>query len=285
MSGSRAGADIEVRPLTDAIGAEVLGVDLGKGVDDATFEAIHQAYLDHLVLVFPDQDLSPEAQIAFTERFGRVEPHPLRARAGHPEYGNLLVLENSAQRRGARNNFWHSDISCMAEPPSAAFLFALAVPEGKGDTMFCNMVRAFETLPEHRKQMLLTMTAEHSGEAILARNREAATDGNTEMTIPPPQIHPVVRRHPETGRPALYVNRFFTTGFTGMTPEDSRALLQELETHATRDDNVYRHRWRAGDAVLWDNRCTMHFAHYDYEPTDHRRMHRTTANGDRPVAA
>lgn len=276
---------IEVHPLTPAIGAEVRGVDLSRPLDDAAFDAIHRAYLDHMVVVFPKQDLSPEAQIAFTERFGCVEPHPLRARAGHPDHPPLLVLENSASRRGARNNFWHSDISCMAEPPSAAFLHALAVPADKGDTMFCNMVRAFETLPDEMRARLLAMTAEHSGEAILARNREAATDGNTEMTIPPPETHPVVRRHPETGRPALYVNRFFTTNFTGMTADESRPLLEQLEAHATRDDNVYRHRWRPGDAVLWDNRCTMHFAHYDYAPEDRRRMHRTTANGDRPVAA
>jgi taurine dioxygenase len=275
---------IEIRKLSPHIGAEVLGAKIGPDLSDDDFAVIKQAYLDHLVLVFRDQDISPAAQIAYTERFGAVEPHPLRARAGHPEYENLLVLENNAQRRGARNDFWHSDITCVERPPSATFLHALTVPEGRGDTLICNMYRAWDDLDAKLKAKLDNASAEHSGEAIRQRNLAAQTDGNRDMDVPPAEVHPVVRRHPETGRRALFVNKFFTTRILGLSDDENAAVMDAVEASATRDDNIYRHKWRSGDALMWDNRCTMHFAEYDYEPDDHRLMHRTTAAGDRPAA-
>lgn len=275
---------IEIRKLTPHIGAEVLGAKIGPDLTDDEFAVIKQAYLDHLVLVFRDQDISPPDQIAYTERFGAVEPHPLRARAGHPEYENLLVLENNAQRRGARNDFWHSDITCVQRPPSATFLHAITVPEGRGDTLICNMYRAWDDLDPALREKLDKARAEHSGEAIRRRNLAAETDGNRAMTVPPPEVHPVVRRHPETGRQALFVNKFFTTRILGLSDDENAAVMDAIEAVATRDDNIYRHKWRSGDALMWDNRCTMHFAEYDYAPDDHRLMHRTTAAGDRPAA-
>lgn len=275
---------IEIKKLTPHIGAEVLGVKIGPDLTGDDIAVIRQAYLDHQVLVFRDQDIGPDDQIAFTEHFGAVEPHPLRARAGHPEYENLLVLENNAQRRGARNDFWHSDITCVERPPSATFLHAIKVPVGRGDTLICNMYRAWDDLDPGLKAKLDTAEAEHSGEAIRRRNLAAQTDGNRDMDVPPPEVHPVVRRHPETGRRALYVNKFFTTRILGLTDEENTAAMDAIEAAATRDDNIYRHKWRPGDALMWDNRCTMHFAEYDYAPDDHRLMHRTTAAGDRPAA-
>ncbi len=275
---------IEIRKLTPHIGAEVLGAKIGPDLSDDDFAVIKQAYLDHLVLVFRDQSITPVEQIAYTERFGAVGPHPLRARAGHPEYENLLVLENNAQRRGARNDFWHSDITCVRRPPSATFLHAITVPVGRGDTLICNMYRAWDNLDEGLRRKLDAAEAEHSGEAIRQRNLAANTDGNREMTVPPPEIHPVVRRHPETGRRALFVNRFFTTRILGLTAEENAAVMDAVDAAATAEDNIYRHKWQPGDALMWDNRCTMHFAEYDYAPDDHRLMHRTTAAGDRPAA-
>ena len=275
---------IEIKKLTPHIGAEVLDAKIGPDLTGDDIAVIRQAYLDHQVLVFRDQDIGPDDQIAFTEHFGAVEPHPLRARAGHPEYENLLVLENNAQRRGARNDFWHSDITCVERPPSATFLHAIKVPVGRGDTPICNMYRAWDDLDPELKAKLDTAEAEHSGEAIRRRNLAAQTDGNRDMDVPPPEVHPVVRRHPETGRRALYVNKFFTTRILGLTDEENTAAMDAIEAAATRDDNIYRHKWRPGDALMWDNRCTMHFAEYDYAPDDHRLMHRTTAAGDRPAA-
>ena len=270
-------------PLTPALGAEVHGVDLAGEIDAQTFETIRQALLDHLVLVFKGQDMTQQRQVDFTKNFGAVEPHPLNPRACTSDLPELLVLENQPGQRGARNDFWHSDISCADKPPAISFLHAKIVPEGRGDTMFCNMNAAWEGLSDGMKQMLDEMTAEHSGGAILARNQAADTDGNTDMVVPPPSSHPVVRRHPESGRRALFVNNFFTTNFTGMTAEESRPLLALIEQRATAPENVYRHRWQVGDAVMWDNRCTMHYAVYDYDEAAPRRMHRTTVAGDRPM--
>jgi len=276
--------NIEITTLTPAIGARITGVDLAGKLDDSVFAVLHRALLDNLVLHFPGQSLPPAAHIAFTERFGAVEPHPLAARKGHPEFDNLLVLENNPERRGARNDFWHSDISCAPMPPALTMLHAITVPEGKGDTLICNMYLAWERLPDDLKTRLDSLTAEHSGEAIRLRNQAVDTDGNKDMTVPEAETHPVVRRHPETGRRALYTNRFFTTNFTGMTIEESTPLLDLIEEQATEPENVYRHRWSQGDVLVWDNRCTMHYAVYDYNPSETRRMHRTTAAGDRPVA-
>ena len=240
--------------------------------------------MEHLVLHIPGQDVPPGEQIKFTERFGAVEPHPLGSRKGHPEFENLLVLENNPQRRGARNDFWHSDISCAPTPPALTILHAITVPEGKGDTMICNMYRAFEELPDDIKAQVDGLTAEHSGDAIRRRNEADNTDGAKNIDVPPAEVHPVVRRHPETGRRALFTNRFFTTNFTGMTEEESAPLLEMIEARATEPDNVYRHKWTPGDILIWDNRSTMHFAVYDYDPAEPRRMHRTTAAGERPAA-
>ena len=275
---------ITIESLMTAIGAKVTGVDLSRQMDDDTFAVLHQAVLDYLILYIPGQDVPPDAQIAFTERFGAVEPHPLKSRAGHPEYEGLLVLENAPERRGARNDFWHSDITCAPSPPSISVLHALTVPDGKGDTLFCNMYRAWDRLPEYLKYQLEGQSAEHSGEAIRVRNNAAATDGNQDIDVPPPEIHPVARRHPETGRQALFTNRFFTTKFCDLTVEESAPLLTELEERATTPDNVYRHQWTPGDVLIWDNRCTMHYAVYDYDEHEPRRLHRTTAAGDRPMA-
>ena len=273
-----------VIPLADAIGAEITGIDLAAGIDDEAFSFIHQAILDHLVLVFPGQDMPPAAQVALTERFGAVEPHPSKARAGHPDYAGLLVLENAPDRRGARNDFWHSDISCAPKPPAFTVLQALIVPGGKGDTSFCNMYRAWDDLPDDMKTQLDSLTAEHSGDAIRRRNNAADTDGSKDIDVPPPESHPLVRRHPDTGRRALYTNCFFTTKIGDMTEADSAPLLADLERRATVPGNVYRHHWRPGDVLVWDNRCTMHYAEYDYADDEPRKMHRTTAAGDRPVA-
>ncbi|MEQ8229357.1 MAG: TauD/TfdA family dioxygenase [Rhodospirillales bacterium] len=275
---------INVQPLTGAIGARVTGVDLSQELDAETFAAIRQALNEYLVLAFSDQDLTPAEQSRFSKLFGPAEPHPYGARVGvNNENPEVIVLETKPGRRGARNDFWHSDISASEKPPALSLLHARIVPEGRGDTLFCNMYRAFETLSPAMQQTLRGLDALHSPDAIRQRNlAEPDTDS--------PQIpaglksfrHPAVRTHPETGRDALYVNTFFTVQFADMTVEESRPILDFLMDHATRPENVYRHRWQAGDFVMWDNRATMHYAVRDYDETMPRRMHRTTAGGDRP---
>ena len=149
--------------------------------------------------------------------------------------------------------------------------------------MFCNMYRAFESLSPGLQETLLRLRALHNGDAIRKRNEaEPGTDSPQITDVPPPACHPVVRTHPDTGRRALYVNPFFTERFEDMTVDESRPLLDYLAAQATKPENVYRHAWRAGDLVMWDNRCTMHYAVRDYDESLPRRMHRTTAGGDRP---
>lgn len=274
---------LQVRPLSGAMGAEITGVDLAAEMDEGLFAQIRQAFLDHIVLVFPDQDLTPAAQIAFTARFGPVEEHPLRSRVGLPEHPEVLVMVNRPGERAARNDIWHSDISFAPMPPLGSVLYALEVPEGRGDTMFCNMVRAFENLSPGMQRMLRGLRALHSAEGLARRNNEEVNNGLPIATVPDPVEHPVVRTHPDTGRPALFVNPWFTERFSDMTVAESRPLIEFLSGEATRPENVYRHRWRRHDVLMWDNRAAMHYAVRDFDERAVRIMHRTTAAGDRPA--
>jgi taurine dioxygenase len=273
---------LEVRQLGVALGAEIRGADLSQPLDATAVECIRSAFLEHIVLVIRGQSLSPAAQIAFTELFGAVEPHPLASRRGLPDFPQLMVLENRPGKPGARNDFWHSDISHAECPPAVSLLHALEVPEGRGDTMFCSMYAAYEQLSSGMQRFLEKLQALHSGEATARRNREEPSDALPILEVPPPLSHPVVRTHPETGRKALYVNPFFTQCFSDMSEPESAPILNYLHELATRPENVYRHRWQKGDVLFWDNRCAMHYAVKDYDEHMPRLMHRTTAAGDRP---
>ena len=275
-------AMLEVRQLGTALGAEIRGVDLSQPLDSASLDFIGKAFVEHIVLTIRGQSLPPAAQIAFTEHFGAVEPHPLSSRPGHPDHPQLMVLENRPGKPGARNDFWHSDISHAERPPAVSLLHALEVPEGRGDTMFCNMYAAYDQLSAGMRKLLDSLSALHSGEATARRNREEATDALQISEVPPPVAHPVVRTHPDSGRKALYVNPFFTQRFTDMSESESAPILNYLHELATRPENLYRHRWARGDVLMWDNRCAMHYAIKDYDENMRRYMHRTTASGERP---
>ena len=274
---------ISVRPMSAALGAEVTGVSIaGAATDDALFAEIHHAFLENLVLVFPDQHMTPIEHVAFTARFGEVIGHPLKSRRHLEEAPPVHVLENIPGHRGGRNDWWHSDISFGEVPPLGSVLYGLEVPEGFGDTMFCNMYAAWEQLSASLREMLSDLTAIHSAETLVERN---AGDENSEQGVshlPAPVEHPVARTHPETGRKALYVNEYFTKRFAEMTESESEPLLEYLVAQATRPENVYRHRWHQHDVVMWDNRCAMHYGVLDYDENQCRVMHRTTAQGDRP---
>lgn len=283
QSGSSTYKHISPRPLCGALGAEIAGIDLSQPLSDEIFAEIEAAFHEHIVLVFPEQDWTPAQQVAFTARFGPVEEHPLRSRPGLPEQPEVLVLVNKPGDRGPRNDFWHSDISFDATPPLGSVLYGLQVPEGYGDTMFCNMVAAYKNLSPKLQEVLRPLRALHSAAGLAARNNAGDTNANAITQVPDPVSHPVVRTHPGSGKLALYVNPWFTQCFEGMTPDESRPLLDFLAAEATRPENVYRHRWRQKDVVMWDNRAAMHYAVRDYDETQIRVMHRTTALGDRPV--
>ncbi|MCY4496691.1 MAG: TauD/TfdA family dioxygenase [Rhodospirillaceae bacterium] len=269
---------ITARPLSGTLGAEIGGVDLSRPIEDQVFAEVREAFHRHLVIVMRGQRIEPEHLVAFTEKFGSAEPHPLGSRRGLGDHPNVMVLENKPGKPGPRNDFWHSDISFDDVPPLGSILYAIEVTEGRADTMFCNMYEAYEGLSAGLKSVLDGMTAQHSAEKLVQE-----VPNRLSVDVSPPSVtHPVVPPPPGTGRKALYVNPHYTLNFTGWTPEESRPLLDMLTARATRPENVFRHHWRAGDVLMWDNRCAMHYAVRDYDDPMPRLMSRTTAAGDRP---
>jgi taurine dioxygenase len=282
--------NIQVKPLGGALGAEIHGVDLSQPLDDATFSEIHQAFLDHLVIFFRAQDITPRQHKAFGRRFGSFHIHPFVSSTlkDHPE---IMQVRKTA---GDRLNFggaWHSDVTFEEKPPLGTLLYAKEVPEYGGDTLFANMYLAYETLSDGMKQLIDGLQAVHSARNIYGNSGAYAadqyrigmhgmgviTDDAAEQTV----AHPVVRTHPETGRKLLFVNLSFVTGFRNMSERESEPLLRFLCEHAVTEDFTCRFRWEPGSLAVWDNRCVQHYALNDY-PGRSRLMHRLTINGDKP---
>jgi taurine dioxygenase len=276
---------VTAQPIAGALGAEIAGVDLAKPLDDATVAAIRRAWLEHLVIFFRDQDLSPAQFLAFARRFGEPIEYPfVRGLDDYPEIIPVLKLAHETVNFGG---IWHSDTAYLEQPPMASMLIAREVPPAGGDTEFANMYLAYETLSDGMKRLLEGLVGVNSSAAAdVSRTREdrlrdsARADAKKEYVA----HHPVVRVHPETGRRALYVNVAHTVAFEGMTREESAPLLQYLFRHQVRPDFTCRFRWRPGSIAMWDNRCAQHNAINDYG--GHRRlMHRITLAGDRPRGA
>lgn len=265
-------AAVEVRPLGVALGAAVTGVDLNAGLDDDQFAVVHRAFLDHCVLVFPGQHLRPPGQEAFARRWGKpMVLDYLRAHAvdGHP---SILQVRNTGKANTVTEN-WHIDSVYFERPPKLAILAAQHLPDTGGDTMWANQYAAYEALSEPMRRLLEPLRALFAGTVV-------DDDGNRREVRTP---HPVVRTHPETRRRALAVGRpgASVPAFEGMTEDESRPLLEFLYGHAARPDFVYRHRWSQGDVVMWDNRCTIHYAVHDYGDGE-RTLNRVTVEGDAP---
>jgi taurine dioxygenase len=284
-----ASQDIEINPFDGAVGAEVIGLDLSQPLAADDFRRIHRAHLDHHVIVFRDQHITPEQQIAFSRRFGPLQIHVLHQfhLQGHPE---ILVVSNVVENGkpiglGDAGHFWHSDLSYKETPSLGSLLHAQELPAEGGDTLFANMHLAWDTLPEHLRGAIEGRTAEHTYLAKYAElQRRSPWRPNLsaeQIAEVKPVVHPMVRTHPETGRKALFVSEHFTTRITGLPDAESHALLQELFNHSVRDEHLYRHQWRDHDMVFWDNRSLMHLA---AGTPDHlrRKMYRTTVEGDTP---
>ena len=276
---------IEVTAISGALGAEIDGVDLSQPLDDDVFAEVHQAFLDHLVIFFRDQHVTPEQHKAFGRRFGELNVHPHYVPlAGHPEILEVLKEETATVNVGGQ---WHSDLSCLEKPPMGSVLYALDVPPYGGDTLFTNMYLAYERLSGGMRDLLDTLFAVHSDrtmsdpEARDTKNETRSSKLTSRDVGETRNAHPVVRTHPETGRKALFVNSIFTVGFKGMTADESRPLLQFLFDQAQRPELTCRFRWQKNSLAMWDNRCTQHFALNDYQGF-RRLMHRVTVDGDRP---
>jgi taurine dioxygenase len=276
-------AAFAVEPVAGALGAEISGLDLSQPLSDDTILALRRAWLEHLVLFFRDQPLSPAQFLALGRRFGEVIEYPfVRGLPDYPEIIPVLKLEHERVNFGG---VWHSDTAYLDVPPMASMLVAREIPPYGGDTLFANMYLAYETLSDGMKAMLAGLVAVNSSaKADASRTREdrmkdSAREGKKDYAA----AHPVVRRHPETGRPALYVNVAHTVRFDGMTEEESAPLLESLFRHQTRPEFTCRFRWRPGSIAFWDNRCAQHNAVNDYAGR-RRLLHRITLAGDTPKA-
>ena len=272
---------IEVAPLSPAIGAEIRGVDLARDLDAASFEYICQAWHSNLVLLFRDQRVDDAALVAFTSRFGELEIAPLfQGRRFVDAFPEIMIVSNvSADGReiGSLGNveaFWHSDLNFVEEPPAGSFLYALEVPPVGGDTGFANMVAAYETLPDALRAGIAGRRIRHD-----ARFNSA---GYLREEQVPDASHPIARTHPETGRKALYLGRRAHAKIEGMPASESEAMLDELWAHATSPGFTWHHQWRAGDLIMWDNRCTLH-RRDSFDESCRRVMHRTQSRGTRPI--
>jgi taurine dioxygenase len=270
-----------VQPIAGALGAEISGVDLARPLTDEAILAVRRAWLDHLVLFFRDQDLSPAQFLEFGRRFGEVIEYPFVK--GLPDYPEIIPVLKLEHERVNFGGVWHSDTAYLDVPPMASMLLAREIPPYGGDTLFANMYQAYETLSDGLKAMLDGLVAiNSSAKADASRTREdRMKDSAREVKKDYVAAHPVVRRHPETGRRALYVNVAHTVRFDGMTEEESAPLLAYLFRHQTRPEFTCRFRWRSGSLAFWDNRCAQHNAINDY--AGHRRLlHRITLAGDTP---
>lgn len=253
---------------------------------------IQRAWLDHLVVRFRGQRLSDDDLIRFSRRFGELDWAPVQETGrrfveGHPEiYVVSNVIENGQPigSLGAGEAVWHTDMSYLEEPPKASMLYALEVPPAGGDTYFCNMYRAYESLPDALRQRIAGLPLKHDGtynSGGYVRQGVKATDDPVNS---PGVYHPLVPKHPETGRPVLYLGRRRNAYIGGLGLAESEALLDALWSYATQDAVSWRNEWQAGDVVLWDNRCTMH-RRDPFDPASRRVLHRTQVkSGRRPAA-
>ncbi len=276
-SESRAGAPpFGVRPLTPAIGAELLAIDLGAPDIGEAIPAIRQALLDHKVIFFREQQISRDQHLAFARHFGALEIHPATPKdQPNPE---ILRIEHGPGSRG-QENFWHSDVTWREQPSLGSILRAIEVPEVGGDTLFADMHAAYLGLGEEMRRFVSGLTAVHDIARVFAK-RLGKRPEDLHDTYPPVE-HPVIRTHPETGLPVIYVNGAFTSHIKGLAEDESRSLLAHLYAQAANPEIQCRFRWAPGSIAFWDNRACQHFAASDYFPA-RRVMERATVKGDRP---
>ncbi len=284
---------LEIKPLSDALGAEILGADLARPLADAEFEPIHQAFLDHRMVVIRGQKLVPEDHIAFARRFGDLEPQN-GAEYLLPGHSEIIQLSNEIKDGkpiGVINagDFWHSDQAFCKAPSRCTVLYALKLPDRGGDTEFACMHGAYDALdPDLRHRIadlkgINTISKLRNPRVKVSATRPGAKQFYEKMDAETDDMaHPLVRIHPETGRKSLYLSPRFTIAIEDLDDGDAQPLLDRLFAHQIHDDFIYRHTWRKGDVVMWDNRCVIHRACGGYEYPDTRLIHRIIVTGDVP---
>ena len=281
---------IDVQPVAGALGAEIHGVDLSKTLDNSTFNDIYQAWLDHLVIFFRDQELTVDQHYAFAKRFKKLMPHPyVKALDGYPEMIEIVKAPDEVRNWGGS---WHADLTFMEEPPAGAVLYGRELPPVGGDTMFVNTQLAYETLSDGMKGMLDGLKAVHVESAprgAPARYSDAYKKMYEKQgEIANENAHPVVRTHPETSKLGLFINPSFTSHLEDMTVEESQPVLDVLYDHMRRPEFSCRLRWQPGTVAIWDNRAVWHNALADDFGARNngqgfrRVLHRATLAGDKP---
>jgi len=282
---------MDVIPTGAALGAEIRGLDL-RTIGDADFAAIHRAWVDHLVLLFRDQQLDDEDLIGFSRRFGKLDWAPVQETGrrfveGHPEiYVVSNVVENGVPigSLGAGEAVWHTDMSYMPDPPKASMLYAIEVPRAGGNTGFVNMYAGYEAMPQVLKRRIDHLAIKHDGTYNSGGYVRQGVDAVDDPVTSPGAVHPLVCTHPESGRRVLYLGRRRNAYIMGLPLAESEALLDEIWSYATREEFTWYNHWRIGDLVLWDNRCTMH-RRDPFDAEARRIMHRTQVKGEtRPAA-
>ena len=275
---------IDVKRLSPALGAEIGGIDIAAGISDEQFAELRQAYVDNGVVFLRDQNISPQQHIDFAERWGKINVNRFfKADADYPVIAEVL---KEADQKGNIGSSWHTDHSYDQRPAMGSILYAREVPSVGGDTLCASMYAAYEALSDGLKQMLANLRAEHSSRHAFGVPAYFNADiddiggrlGNTEAATQD-ALHPVIIRHPLSGRPALYVNGDFTVKFEGWTQAESQPLLDYLYAHASQNEFTCRFSWRKGSMAIWDNRATHHCALNDYHG-ERRLMHRITIDGE-----
>jgi len=279
---SVAGQSFIVRPLSPRMAAEVVGLDLREPLDPATRQAVYDAFVRYQVLAFRDQTLTKPEQIAFTEQFGTLERHVASNRGGDIPLLHVVSNLNAEGKPSGKvkSTTWHSDKSFRPEPSMATILHAVIMPPDGGDTCFANMYAAYDALDEAEKAALDGLRVIHSWELSQQKSGLRATE--EEIRDAPPMSHPLVRVHPDSGRKCLFMG-LHASHIDGWPVQDGRTLLAKLEAHATQDRFVYRHKWHAGDVLMWDNRCLLHRADPNFDAALYPRvLHRTCLRGTPP---
>jgi len=262
---------MHISKLGASLGAQIDDLDLRQPLSGDQVETVKDALLEHLLLIIPKQQLQPQQFVDFVAHFGTPTEHPVFPHIDN--YPAIIAIENHGKQYTV-NEHWHSDVMFSQQPPGETVLYGLDIPAIGGDTQFSNQYLAYDALSDGMKEMLGSLRAHHGGAGT------AKLAGKSADKVPS-SLHPVVRTHPKTGRKALYVCRAFTERFENMSIDESRPLLQWLFQHSARYDFTLRHRWQPGDVVIWDNRCTLHYAIHDHGDAP-RLLHRCTVAGETP---
>ena len=277
-------SNISIQRVGFACGARVTGIDLSKPLPDDEVRAIHHAWLEHLVLVFPGQNLDPLTLVEFTRLFGQLDDYATQPFNRHPEINEVMVLTNkwtNGQPSKTYNNGqnWHTDLSYTLRPAKGTTVYCMEKPSVGGDTMFANMYLAYETLSPKMRAFLDGLEGIHDASLIEGLDKRGPEVAYEFRRLNPPVIHAAVRLHPESGKKALYVNERVRQ-FLGLSERERQPIIKFLCEHSVSPRFIYRHYWSIGDLVMWDNRCLIHLAVGDYDPAEIRHMIRTSSMGD-----